>query len=546
MRLVFSSLIALGLLSSQAFAAPVPADRADIRDSGFVYCVSGQVNTFNPQKASSGLIVDTLAAQLYDRLLDVDPYTYRLVPELAESWEVLDNGATYRFRLREDVNFQTTPWFKPTRKLNADDVVFTFQRIFNRDHAWHYVNGGSFPYFDSLQFADTVKNVRKLDNRTVEFTLARPDASFLWHLATHYASVMSSEYATQLTLQDKQEQMDRQPVGTGPFQIAEYRAGQYVRLQRHEKFWRGKPLMPQVVVDLGSGGTGRLSKLLTGECDVLAWPAASQLTILRDDPRLRLTLRPGMNIAYLAFNTNKPPLNNPAVRHALALAINNQRLMQSIYYGTAETAASILPRASWAYDSEAKITEYNPDKSREQLKALGAENLTLQLWVPTSSQAWNPSPLKTAELLQADLAQVGVKVVIIPVEGRFQEARLMDMNHDLTLAGWATDSNDPDSFFRPLLSCAAIDSQTNYAHWCHREFDDILRKALSTQQLAARIDAYDEAQMILAKELPVLPLASSLRLQAYRYDIKGLVLSPFGNASFAGVSREDQEEVKKP
>lgn len=546
MRLVFSSLIALGLLSSQAFAAPVPADRADIRDSGFVYCVSGQVNTFNPQKASSGLIVDTLAAQLYDRLLDVDPYTYRLVPELAESWEVLDNGATYRFRLRDDVNFQTTSWFKPTRKLNADDVVFTFQRIFNRDHAWHYVNGGSFPYFDSLQFADTVKNVRKLDNRTVEFTLARPDASFLWHLATHYASVMSSEYATQLTLQDKQEQMDRQPVGTGPFQIAEYRAGQYVRLQRHEKFWRGKPLMPQVVVDLGSGGTGRLSKLLTGECDVLAWPAASQLTILRDDPRLRLTLRPGMNIAYLAFNTNKPPLNNPAVRHALALAINNQRLMQSIYYGTAETAASILPRASWAYDSEAKITEYNPDKSREQLKALGAENLTLQLWVPTSSQAWNPSPLKTAELLQADLAQVGVKVVIIPVEGRFQEARLMDMNHDLTLAGWATDSNDPDSFFRPLLSCAAIDSQTNYAHWCHREFDDILRKALSTQQLAARIDAYDEAQMILAKELPVLPLASSLRLQAYRYDIKGLVLSPFGNASFAGVSRENQEEVKKP
>ncbi len=91
--------------------------------------------------------------------------------------------------------------------------------------------------------------------------------------------------------------------------------------------------MPQVVVDLGSGGTGRLSKLLTGECDVLAWPAASQLSILRDDPRLRLTLRPGMNVAYLAFNTAKPPLNNAAVRHALALAINNQRLMQSIYYG---------------------------------------------------------------------------------------------------------------------------------------------------------------------------------------------------------------------
>ncbi|MRS13353.1 peptide ABC transporter substrate-binding protein SapA [Enterobacteriaceae bacterium RIT691] len=549
MRLTFSALVAaLGVLCGNAMAAspPAPTANADIRDSGFVYCVSGQVNTFNPQKAGSGLIVDTLAAQIYDRLLDVDPYTYRLVPELAESWEVLDNGATYRFHLRSGVQFQRTSWFTPTRTLNADDVVFTFERIFNRMHPWHNVNGPNFPYFDSLQFADSVESVRKLDSRTVEFRLKRPDASFLWHLATHYASVMSAEYAANLTKIDHQEWLDRQPVGTGPYQLDEYRAGQFIRLQRHPDFWRGKPLMPQVVVDLGSGGTGRLSKLLTGECDVLAWPAASQLTILRDDPRLRLTLRPGMNIAYLAFNTDKPPMNNPQVRHALALAINNQRLMQSIYYGTAETAASILPRASWAYDNEAKITEYNPAESRKRLKALGLENLTLHLWVPTTSQAWNPSPLKTAELIQADMAQVGVKVIIVPVEGRFQEARLMDMNHDLTLTGWATDSNDPDSFFRPLLSCAAIGSQTNFAHWCNREFDSVLQKALASQQLASRIDAYDEAQQILANELPVLPLASSLRLQAYRYDIKGLVLSPFGNASFAGVSREQKEEVKKP
>lgn len=551
MRLKLSSLLATaGLLCGQVFAAPAPVAqepaRADIRDSGFVYCVNGQVNTFNPQKVSSGLIVDTLAAQLYDRLLDVDPYTYRLVPELAESWEVLDNGATYRFHLRNNVQFQTTAWFKPTRALNADDIVFTFQRIFDRNHPWHYVNGDNFPYFDSLQFSDSMQSVRKIDSHTVEFRLKNPDASFLWHLATHYASVMSAEYALKLSQEGSQELLDRQPVGTGPYQLNEYRAGQYIRLQRHDAFWRGKPLMPQVVVDLGSGGTGRLSKLLTGECDVLAWPAASQLTILRDDPRLRLTLRPGMNIAYLAFNTDKPPLNNPAVRHALALSINNQRLMQSIYYGTAETAASILPRASWAYDNEAKITEYNPEKSRAELKALGLENMTLRLWVPTSSQAWNPSPLKTAELIQADMAQVGVKVVIVPVEGRFQEARLMDMNHDLTLTGWATDSNDPDSFFRPLLSCAAIGSQTNFAHWCNREFDSVLQKALISQQLASRIDAYDEAQQILARDLPVLPLASSLRLQAYRYDIKGLVLSPFGNASFAGVSREKEKEVKKP
>jgi len=540
MRKLFSTLLlSLGVFSAQAWSATP----GDIRQSGFVYCVNGVMNTFNPQMASGGLVVDTLAAQFYDRLLDVDPYTYRLIPELAESWEVLDNGATYRFHLRQKVAFQKTAWFTPTRPMNADDVVFSFDRVFNRQHPWHNINGGSYPYFDSLQFSDAVQSVKKLDKNTVEIRLNSPDASFLWHLATHYAPVLSAEYADKLTKSDRQEQLDREPVGTGPFMLSEYRAGQYIRLQRNENYWKGTPRMSQVVIDLGAGGTGRLSKLLTGECDVLAYPAASQLSILRDDPRLRLTLRPGMNTAYLAFNTRKPPLDRPEVRQALALGINNERLMESIFYGTAETAASILPRASWAYDTDARITPYNPQKAREELKALGIENLHLNLWVPSASQAWNPSPMKTAELLQADLAQIGVRVTIVQVDGRFQEARLMEMNHDLTLTGWSTDSNDPDSFFRPLLSCAAIASQTNYAHWCNPQFDDLVHRALLSQQLATRIDYYDRAQALLAKELPVLPLAYSLRLQAYRYDIKGLVLSPFGNASFAGVHRDNGEET---
>jgi cationic peptide transport system substrate-binding protein len=519
---------------------PAPSSMAthDVRQSGFVYCVNGMVNTFNPQKASSGVIIDTLAAQLYDRLLDVDPYTYRLIPQLAQSWEVLDNGATYRFHLRKDVPFQTTPWFTPTRMMNADDVVFSIERVIDDNNHYHNVNGSDYPYFDSLQFAKTVKSVRKIDDYTVEFKLNNPDASFLWHLATHYAPVLSAEYADKLQKSGNEEQIDRQPVGTGPFQLSGFRAGQYVRLARNGKYWKGVPRMQQVVIDMGVGGTGRLSKLLTGECDVLAYPAASQLSILRDDPRLRLTLRPGMNVAYLAFNTGKPPLDDARVREAIALAINNQRLMQSIYYGTAETAASVLPRASWAYDSNAKVTEYNPAKARQILDSLGKKYLVLHLWVPIISQSYNPSPLKTAELIQADLAQVGIKVIIVPVEGRFQEARLMEMNHDLTLSGWSTDSNDPDSFFRPVLSCAAIRSQTNYAHWCSPEFDALLHQALLSQQLSQRIDYYQQAQAILEKQLPVLPLASSLRLQAYRYDIKGLVLSPFGNSSFAGVYRD--------
>ncbi|MBK5072937.1 peptide ABC transporter substrate-binding protein SapA [Budviciaceae bacterium CWB-B4] len=535
------------ITTPEATTAVVPSKPAqpDIRQSGFVYCVSGVVDSFNPQIANGGVMIDTIAAQLYDRLLDVDPYTYRLIPELAERWESLNNGATYRFHLRKGVTFQTTEWFTPTRTMNADDVVFSFSRIFNAEAPYHMVNGGHYPYFDSMQFSDSVKSIRKVNDYTVDIELHNADASFLWHLATHYAPVLSAEYANNLTRIGMPERIDRQPVGTGPFLLNEYHPGQFVRLYRNKGYWRGSPKMQQVVIDLGAGGTGRLSKLLTGECDVLAYPAASQLSILRDDPRLRISLRTGMNVAYLAFNTGKAPFNDRRVRHAIALAINNPRLMQSIYYGTAETASSILPRTSWAYDNESVITEYNVEKSKQLLKEAGVNNLRLHLWVPTASQAYNPSPLKTAELLQADLAKVNIKVTIVPVEGRFQELRLSDDAHDLTLTGWATDSNDPDSFFRPLLSCAGIDSQTNYARWCNQEFDQLLSKGVTSQDLSMRIETYTKAQKILAEELPVLPLASSLRIQAYRYDIKGLVLSPLGNVSFAGVYREKSETNNK-
>lgn len=159
LKLIPSLLLSLSVLSASVWSAPTPA--GDIRQSGFVYCVNGTLNTFNPQMASSGLTVDTLAAQLYDRLLDVDPYTYRLQSDLAASWEVRDNGATYRFHLRHGVQFQHTSNFAPTRAMNADDVVFSFARMFDRKHPWHNVNGGYYPYFDSLQFADSVQSIKK-------------------------------------------------------------------------------------------------------------------------------------------------------------------------------------------------------------------------------------------------------------------------------------------------------------------------------------------------------------------------------------------------
>ncbi|RXK32933.1 peptide ABC transporter substrate-binding protein SapA [Arsenophonus endosymbiont of Bemisia tabaci Asia II 3] len=543
MRYLILWIILINVGTINALADTLPPQ---IRQNSFIYCVNGIVTTFNPQIASTGLIIDPLAAQLYDRLLEVNPFSYKLNSELASHWKLFDKGATYRFYLKRNIPFQTTDWFTPTRTLNADDVVFSFSRMFDKNHPYHYVGGGSYPYFDSLQLANNIRSIRKIDNYTVEFKLCTPDASFLWHLATRYAPILSQEYAQYLNKINYKEFIDWQPVGTGPFMLVGYQTGQFIKLNRHDNYWKGKPLMQQVVIDLGAGGTGRISKLLTGECDVLAYPAASQLKVLREDARLRLSMRAGMNIAYLIFNTSKLPLDQLKVRHAIAYSINNERLMQSIYYCTAETATSVLPRASWAYDNQIKVTDYNPEKAKEMLEELGLSGMKLDILVPVISQSYNPSPLKTAELIQADLAKVGIKMNIHPVEGNLLENKLSDRNYDMILAGWSTDSNDPDSFFRPLLSCAAKELHANLSKWCNPYFDELLRQALVSQSISSRINYYHQAQSLLAKELPVLPLAYSLHLQAYRYDIKGLVISAFGNSSFAGVYRDGSINTPLP
>lgn len=210
-----------------------------------------------------------------------------------------------------------------------------------------------------------------------------------------------------------------------------------------------------------------------------------------------------------------------------------------------EMVVFILLCVLWVYDNEVKIIEYNLVKLCEQLKLLGLENLMLKLWVFICLQVWNFSLLKIVELIQVDMVQVGVKVVIVLVEGCFQEVWLMDMSYDLMLFGWVMDSNDLDSFFCFLLSCVVIYLQINFVYWCDLKFDSVLCKVFFLQQLVVCIEVYDEAQSILAQELFILLLVLLLCLQVYWYDIKGLVFSLFGNVFFVGVYCEKQDEVKK-
>ncbi len=515
-----------------------PTQESNTRSRGFIYCGQSTPTTFNPQLTDSGLTADTLAAQLFDRLLQLDPVSHQPLPGLARSWDISGDGLVYTFHLRSGIEFQTTPWFKPTRPFNAQDVVFSFKRVIEPNHPFYQASGGRYPWFESIGFSHLIKDITMTDTNTVTFTLNRPDNAFLSNLATTYAVIYSQEYGQQLLKAGQLDQLDMKPIGTGPFYLDSYVPNNVIRLKRHWGYWRGAAPMEQVIFDIASHGTGDLAKLLSQECDVLSSPVASQLPVISDDPEFELLAQTGMNVAFLAFNNDKKSLANPKVRQAINAAINRDNLLNSVYYGTGTEAKSLLPPMSWAYNHTSQAQGYNPELARTLLKEVGIEpGVTLDLLVPLDPRPYNPSPKKTAELIQADLAAIGITLnVTIEKQDRISA---ISNQFDMVLTGWIADNGDPDNFLRPLLSCDAKQAGLNVANWCNLSFDNLLELASRTNQLEQRVSYYHHAQDIIDQEVPIVPLAHGVHFQVHHRSLGGLQMSPFGTRSFSSVYRSE-------
>lgn len=515
-----------------------PFPKNSLRDSGFIYCGLGQPSTFNPQTTDGGLTADTLSRQLFDRLLQLNPTTFEPIAMLAERWELSPDGKTYTFYLRKNVHFQTTPWFTPSRTLNAEDIVFSFERLIKPDHSFHNLNDNHYPWFDSMDFSGLVLSVLAPDPYSVEFTLSRPDVSFLSTLASSYAVIHSQEYAASLMASNTLENIDHYPVGSGAFYLDEYKPHRFIRLKRHGGYWEGQAKMEQIVYDISARGTGSLSKLITRECDVLSSPANTQLSLIATNPDFILSSQMEMNLAYLALNTDHPILSELEVRQAINLAINRDTLIQSVYYGAGTPASSILPPMSWAYDESNKV-QHNPQLAINLMAKAGYRHgFSINLLVPLSPRPYNPSPRKTAELIRADLAVIGITVNIITQENVNIKELHNEMNEiDMVLTGWIADNGDPDNFLRPHLSCNAQVKGWNISNWCNADFERLLDAAIATDIRENRRALYLAAQAILRDRMPVVPLAHGIHFQVQNTRLKGIKLNAFGDKSFVNVSR---------
>ena len=197
------------------------------KNQGLVYCAEANPMSFNPQVTTTGSTIDLIANQLYDRLISIDPDTAEFKPELAESWAVSDDGTTVTFYLRKGVQFHHTDYFKPSREMTADDVVFSFDRLFNVYNPYHFVGDATYPYFQSVGVDQLIQDIIKIDDYTVQFKLFNAESSFLSNLATDFAVITSKEYADKLATVDKKSQFDIKPIGTGPYKYKQYFIAKY-------------------------------------------------------------------------------------------------------------------------------------------------------------------------------------------------------------------------------------------------------------------------------------------------------------------------------
>ncbi|PWI35376.1 ABC transporter substrate-binding protein [Vibrio albus] len=513
-------------------------DHSEIREQGFVFCGQGAPTSFNPQQVERGITSESLGPQIFETLLQLDPETQLPVPALAVNWTTNQDSTEFVLELRKDVEFQTTPWFTPTRPMNASDVVFSFNRILDPKNPFHNVGNNNYPWFSGIDFQGLVESVEAIDNSHVKFTLRRPDNTFLPNISTTFAVIHSEEYAQQLVIDDNKDKLDIYPVGTGPFYLAEYQVGDLIRLKRNDHYWRGRPKMEQIVFDISAWGTGPLAKLLRGECDVLNSPLSSQIPTIKKQDQLKLDAHPAMNVAFIAINTQHPALEDQRVRKALSLSINRDNILESVYYGTGSKAYSLLPPSSWAYQKDTVHIRYDKNYALALLRDAGfSTGLELSMWVPLETNAYNPSPRKTAELIQASFADIGVKLNLYTSD-RFDRTELDQIaNIDLILTGWSASTSDPDNFLRPMLSCGAEQAGLNVSMWCNTDFDFLLDLARETNNERFRINLYRQAQHIMNEEVPIIPLAHGAQFQAYHKSMSGFDISQFNTQSFYQVKR---------
>ena len=336
MRKLLLAGVAAAALSSSAMLVPALAE--DIKQGGsMTVTYKDDVSTLDPAIGYDWQNWSMIKS-LFDGLMDYVPGTTELRPEIAESYEISEDGTVFTFKLRDGVKFHNG------RDLTAEDVKYSIERTVNpKTQSPGAGFFGSIKGFEEASSgdADGLSGITVVDDHTIKFELSRPDATFLHVLALNFAHVVPKE-----EVEKHGADFGKHPVGSGAFKLSEWTLGQRLVFERFEDYWNpGVPKLDQIIFEVGQEPVVALLRLQNGEVDVPGdgIPPAKFIEVQNDPKFKNLIIQGGqLHTGYVTMNVKMEPFDKPEVRKAVNMAINKDRILR-IINGRAVAANQPLP-----------------------------------------------------------------------------------------------------------------------------------------------------------------------------------------------------------
>jgi peptide/nickel transport system substrate-binding protein len=473
--------------------------------------------TLDPAQATDGLSLNLTQEVLWG-LLRFKPGTFDIEPALAQSWSSSLGGRKWTFTLRKGLKFSDgTP-------VDAAAVKFNFDR-------WRLVNNpnhGSdvYQYYATMfgGFPGIIANVETPKQLTVVFRLARPLAPFL-----HDVAMPSFAIGSPTAIRAGHEAFARQPVGYGPYIVAEWVKDDHITLQQNPLFkWTVKPAYGTVIVrDIPDQATSVLS-LQKGDVDVLTDPRPDDAAQLAKQKGITVYQQPSNNNSYVAVNMEKAPFDKLQVRRAIAYAMNVPQIVHAFYNQGAIVADNWTPPKMLGENPAVKHYPFDPARARALLAQAGTSSFSTQLYYPTAPRPYMPEPQRIAEAIQANLKAVGINVTLAPFEWGVFLSKIRNGEHPMCLIGWSGDNGDPDNFFYPLLDedSAHKPNAQNYSFWRDPNFHKLMLAAQATPDDAKRAAIYRQANAMVIDQVPAIPIVHTTVPIAFKSSIGGYVARP--------------------
>jgi peptide/nickel transport system substrate-binding protein len=445
---------------------------------------------------------------IYDALVRKDEH-FLLQPWLATSWNRPDL-LTWVFHLRSGVRFQDG---KP---LTADDVAWSIRSMI--DGTLLTAKGGA--------LAD-VREVLVRDPLTVEVRTRQPDASLLFNLSDGLFGVVQKGAGREEGLH---------PVGTGPFRFVSQMQDKEVVLERNENYWGGAPRIPRVRFEVVPDNITAALEMRKGSGDVESNVLTQDMVhALRSSPNVQVQSGPGAIVMYANFNTQDPKLRDPRVRQAIACAIDRPSLVAALWRGQARLAYTLLPEGHWAAASEAKLPQYSHDVGRavSLLESAGLKpdqhGVRLRFTLKTST---DETTRLIAQAMQQQLKAAGIELTLRPAEFGTFYSDITRGAFQMYMLRWIGSNEDPD-FLRYAFSTSSFPPKgANRGRYANPRLDALLIQASGEIDEGARRREYLEAQQILARDLPSIPLWYPNNQVVHSTRLQGVRLDPGGSFDF--------------